>query len=222
MNETEMLKLESVVRRIAPTVKPSSDFVWTAAPALQIIDCVLSLNRNYDAMVAPRVRAFATRFPSVQSCADLRALIDSFESPYAFAIDALRYDHLDRANALSGIVDYLRRVQLDYDGDTEALRLRKWAISVSPKDFKCTKVKWFGIAGFQYMRMLFGAETTKPDRRIKDFVRDAIGRDVNEQEAVTMLELVGARTGLSIRWLDFAIWEDASRTKHCCVPPSSP
>ena len=50
-------------------------------------------------------------------------------------------------------------------------------------------------------------ETVKPDVHILRFVAGAIGRPVNELEAVEALEEVAKRLGLSPRTLDWSIWE---------------
>ena len=39
-----------------------------------VIDCVLSLNRNYDDMVVPRVMQFEANHPTVTSVADFRVI----------------------------------------------------------------------------------------------------------------------------------------------------
>jgi len=51
-------KLVAAVRQLAPTIARSADEAWKQSPALCVIDCVLSLNRNYDGFVIPRLQEF--------------------------------------------------------------------------------------------------------------------------------------------------------------------
>jgi hypothetical protein len=58
--------------------------------------------------------------------------------------------------------------------------------------------------------MLFGAQTTKPDRHIKQFVAEVIGRPVSDMNALLLLEKAAERTQLPLREVDAAIWHERS------------
>jgi hypothetical protein len=60
-----------------------------------------------------------------------------------------------------------------------------WA---GPGDYLSVAARGFGLAGFQYLRMLFGAQTTKPDIHIIRFVSTIIGRKVTDVQALYLLE----------------------------------
>jgi hypothetical protein len=49
------------------------DYSWSN-PALNVIDCVLSLNRKYDTFVRPRIDLFVKNHPDIKSLEDLRKL----------------------------------------------------------------------------------------------------------------------------------------------------
>src|SRR5882762_7142164 len=100
-------RLRDALRRDFPSVVPSTDRAWSRAPALRVIDCVLSLNRNYDRFVVPRLDAFERQFPRVITTYQLRDLIASHESPDALVQDALNYKHADRAQTLCEVVDHI-------------------------------------------------------------------------------------------------------------------
>jgi hypothetical protein len=72
-------------------------------------------------------------------------------------------------------------------------------------------VPGFGLGGFQYLRMLFGAQTTKPDVHIIRFVSEAIGRKIADIKALYLLERAAKQAGLPIRELDITIWETGAR-----------
>lgn len=84
-------QLAAALRRDFADVRPSSDRAWTRAPALRVVDCVLSLNRRYDGFVVPRLDYLERAYPSLGTVRQLRELIDAFPSQAAFVRDALRY-----------------------------------------------------------------------------------------------------------------------------------
>jgi len=71
----------------------------------------------------------------------------------------------------------------------------------------------FGLSGFQYLRMLFGADTTKPDRHIRSFVEKCIGAQVSDWRALQLMEHAAKRVGRSLREVDHAIWESYARSE---------
>ncbi len=220
MEVRDFEKLAHAVQRDFAGLEPGKDPVWTAPPAVRILDCVLSLNRNYDRFVVPRIAAFVARFPEVRESTDLIAKMESYPTPAVFLEDALTYRFPRCADTLRGVAEYVARVQRGLSGTTELERLEMWSRSVGPRDYRLVGVKGFGLAGFQYLRMLFGAETTKPDVHIKRYVSETAGRTVSDIEALELLEAAGSRAGVSIRWLDVAIWE--SRARPGCATGGAP
>jgi hypothetical protein len=209
---TEIDKLAQVLKERYGHIADLESRGWPH-PSLNVLNCLLSLNRRYDTFARPRVEAFAEHHPNITELIQLRSLIDSYESPAQFSIRELDYDYSDWAQMLWGVVEYLINVQQGYEGSSEYERLQRWATSVTPKDADSVGVRGFGIAGFQHLRVLFGAQTTKPDRHIKDFVSEVVGRRVSERTAIDLLEQAAQRAGLPIRGIDKAIWEERARGK---------
>jgi hypothetical protein len=108
---------------------------------------------------------------------------------------------------LRGVVKYLLAAQAKQTGESEWERLRAWARSVKPGGYRAVSVRGFALAGFQYLRMLFGVQTTKPDIYIIRFVSQVVGRKVNDVAAVTLLEAAAEKAGLPLREVDGAIWD---------------
>ena len=204
-------RLRFALRRDFPDSGSSSDRAWSRAAALRVIDCVLSLRRNYDRFLVPRLDAFEKRFPRVTSSSQLRALIDSYESPAAFAKDALDYNDAQRAVTLSRVVDYVLSIAGPSDSDSELQRLRTWAEQAPPELHKALGIRGFGLAGWQYLRMLFGANTTKPDVHICRYVANAVGHEVTALQALHLLEDAVRNTSMSLRDMDTTIWEHSAR-----------
>ena len=89
---------------------------------------------------------------------------------------------------------------------TDLGALQGWAVASTADDF-VGHIKGLGTAVYHGLVMRLGVETVKPDVHILRFVSDAIGRPVNELEAVEALEQVAKRLGFSARTLDWSIWE---------------
>jgi hypothetical protein len=209
MNDSD--RLAAALRRDFADIRMSSDPAWSRAPALRVVDCVFSLNRRYDEFVVPRLDSLKREYPSLSTIRQLRELIDSFPSPAVFMRDALRYRDVARAQVLSDVVHFLLRMGVGTPGASDLERLKQWALLAHPADYRSLGIRGFGIAGFQYLRMLFGASTTKPDVHIRRYVAAAVGRPVSDVQALTLMEDAAARAGVPLRDADTTIWEHAAR-----------
>lgn len=204
-------QLLTALRRDFGCIRSSSDRAWSRAPALRVVDCVLSLNRRYDSFVVPRLDRLALDYPLLVSVSQLRELVDSFPSPAAFVRDALRYCDAPRARVLSKVVDFLLGASAVTAGSSELERLEWWARRSHPAEYRSLGIRGFGLAGFQYLRMLFGANTTKPDVHVRRYVHRAVGHPVSDLQALILLEDAAARDGIRVRDADTTIWERAAR-----------
>jgi hypothetical protein len=207
---TDSEQLAALLRRDFPNLVPTDNPAWSRAPALRVIDCVLSLNRDYNQFVVPRLDAFEGRFPAVETVLQLRSLIKSYKSLAAFANDALDYNDPGRAATLRGIVEYLVRTALGGHGP-ETDQLNTWAEHARPQDYLVVQIPGFGLAGFQYLRMLFGANTTKPDVHVSRYVASAVGHPVSDVQALLLLEDAGNLGGVPLRDIDPTMWETSAR-----------
>lgn len=204
-------RLVNALQSRFPSPPPATAEGWGGNNALNVLDCVLSLNRYYEKVVKPRVEEFARNNPDVRTVAELARMISSYNSPADFTVAALRYKDVRRAETIAGVVQYLLDIERDFAGSTENERLRAWAEWARPGDFAFTGVRGFGLAGFQYLRLLFGANTAKPDRWICKFVNDSVGRKVGPVEALYLLERAAKRANFCLRDIDSAIWNEAAR-----------
>lgn len=197
---------EAMVRDLAGRPEPD----WSSAarpPAARVIDCVLSLRRNYKSVVLPRVECFCREHPGVTSCADLVHAIGNAPSPRDYMRRVLRIDSPTKSKTLLGVAEYLVDIQQRFEGTTEEDRLRAWANWARPGDYLMLGVSGFGLAGFQYLRMLFGADTAKPDVHIIRYVSKVLGRQVSDIHALYILERAAVLAGQSLRRLDGLVWE---------------
>jgi hypothetical protein len=196
---------------LAGGIRPLLDPAWARPIPVRVVDCVLSLRRNYDRFVVPRVESLMRAHPELDTMAQLEALMASYPSPAAFVQTALRYNHADRARILSEVVRFVSGLVQGVPAAGEAASLERWAVTAKPEDYGLLNIKGFKLAGYQYLRMLFGAQTTKPDKHIIDFVSESVGRRVSDVEALVLLEAAAAREQLPLRDVDTSIWEVRAR-----------
>ena len=208
---TDTKTLASRLQQDFPEVKPSVDRAWSRAPALRVVDCVLSLRRNYDRFVVPRLDGFESRFPETRSVRALRDQIDSYPQPEEFVRQALDYRDADRARILDEVVDRVLEFAAASAGTSELERLEHWASQAHPDGYKVRRIRGFALAGYQYLRMLFGANTTKPDVHICRYVSRCVGHTVSDLEALALLEGASTISGVRLRDLDTTIWETSAR-----------
>jgi hypothetical protein len=192
-------------------IPPAKEFEGWFVPALDVLDCVLSLNRSYDRFCLPRVTKFANEHPKITTLEGLLKLIQSYPTPLDFSVKELNYRDERRAATLVGVLKALLQAQKAFKHSEETSRLKAWAHSVKPTDYAEFGVRGFGLSGFQYLRMLFGVQTVKPDVHICRFVSDAVGRRVGDEEALVLMEAAGEELDWPLSRLDYAIWDRAAR-----------
>lgn len=202
-----------VLRSMFPGGSPQFRLDNWPCPALNVLDCVLSLNRNYKHFCKPKVAKFADTHQEVQSLDELLRLIERHKTPLEFSQKELEYNDKRRAGVLVGVTKYLISAQEIFDGETEMRRLGRWAVSVTSRDYKTPGVPGFALSGFQYLRILFGADTAKPDVHIRRFASEAVGRKIGDEKALALLEAAAARLGWSLCAVDHEIWETRAEKK---------
>ena len=202
------------LRRLESSIRPSADRAWRRVVALRVIDCVLSLNRNYDSFVVPSLDQFERKTPEIRTVADLSGLIARYKSAADFVAQCLDYRDDSRSATLAKVVDWLVKVADGGDYDTQKSNLEHWAANAKPDDHFHLGIAGFGLGGFQYLRMLFGANTTKPDIHIQRYVASCVGHRVSDIQALILLEAAAVEAGVSLRDLDTTIWERLARGKR--------
>lgn len=172
---------------------------------LVCLDSVLSINRKYYNFVVPRITYFQNKYPNIIRLKDLIELID------AVGINGFKecwnYNHPDRVKILHNLCNRLIEISNLYEGRNELLSLRKWASQSSVSDYNDFNVAGIGFTTFQYIRMLLGANTVKPDVHIKNKISEIIGRKVNDKYAVELFEKACDELKLDITDFEHYIWQ---------------
>lgn len=212
--EADVVAVATRLKQLSPNIPGfgSVDPAWARPPAVLVIDCVLSLNRNYDTFLVPRLKTFMGNHPETQRITDLAKLMASYPTPHAFVQQELNYKHESRARTLQAVVDFVCQiVEGTQTIQEEKEILKQWAILAKPSDYQTLNIRGFGIAGFQYLRMLFGADTTKPDVHIIGFLSELLNRRISAVEALRLLEAASESVGLSVRDVDTYVWQIRAR-----------
>lgn len=111
-------------------------------------------------------------------------------------------NHWTRASPLRGLVAYFGSINV-----TSQEALTGWARhSDFARDFE-GKVPGLGFAVYQWLVMRQGVETVKPDVHLRRFLTSIIGRDLPDEELVSVLEKAAPVLGLKAYELDWRIWE---------------
>ncbi len=176
--------------------------------ALICIDAVLSINRRYDSFVKPRVERFAQCYPEITRLEQLQDLIA--QHGYEDFHVVWNYRHPERVRLLHQLVDWFitYRQTTTFEADLDAMK--HWAVHAPLANLGVTGIKGIGFATAQYIRMMLGVSTIKPDRHIKHAIRDGLGHSLSNVQVVELAELAARRLGVPVNALDYAIWEKYS------------
>ena len=210
--ETDVATVATEIAEFASDLPSPEDLVNRRPTAIKVIDCVLSLRRNYDKFVIPRLKNFRNKHPDIQQINDLVHLMANYPTPDAFMISELNHNSKVKPKMLQEVVKFVYQIVEGTQAiEEEKEILKQWAIQAKPQDYQTLNIRNFAIAGFQYLRMLFGADTTKPDVHIIGFLEEILNRSVSRVEAPPLLEAACEREGVSVRAVDKYIWNRRAR-----------
>jgi hypothetical protein len=201
LDERELKKLEARCRTVPIT---ENEYVAT-----DFVEALLETVMDYQNSTTTVQRAGkyfeAHVWDEIRTLDDLERVLTRFptdkDGDDALAQYLWGYHHWRRARELRGLVVYFRERDI-----TDLDSLRAWATTSTEKDF-VGHIKGLGPTVYQGLVMRVGVETVKPDIHILRFVGGAIGHPVNERDAVSSLEEVAQRLGVSPRTLDWSLWE---------------
>lgn len=185
-------------------------------PVLICLDAVLSINRRYYSFVVPRIKHFQKTYPNICTLQQISTLIQDLG--YEGFCVVWKYKHIARVRTLDHLVtkfiNYAKEI-----GETDDLTAMKiWARESSVTDYKNFGVPGIGLATFQYLRMMLGVSTVKPDVHIKRAVSDALKRPVSDIEAIILIEKASEAMGLPATLVDHNLWRhfafDASKDRN--------
>ena len=83
----------------------------------------------------------------------------------------------------------------------------KVASNSSINDYNYFNVPDIGFATFQYIRILFGANTVKPNVHIKNKISEVVGRKLNDKYTVELFESACNELKLNTSDIEYYIWK---------------
>jgi hypothetical protein len=172
-------------------------------PAISVIDVVLAANRNYNKVVAPNVKRIEKT--DLNSIDDLKVMLSS--KPIEEFYEFWGHKDLKKYNTLNSIIDAVDVIKEMYPNQkTEYDYINQWAINVDINNFKSDpigKISNIGVATIQHLRMAFGAETIKPDQRVKEVLEYEFGLEkMNDIKIINVMEQIAKIVNLSVLAID--------------------
>ena len=213
--QERITKIIARIREIAPDPLRRDKTVLDHTPAVKVINSVLSLGMDYRRVIEPKLDAFQDKNPDVRQVTELAAFIKDYETPIDFLSNEFNYKpkpkSIRKANAINSICEKLCGIINASPSVSEEDAIRQWALQAKPEGYRVWKIKEFRLTGFQWLRVLFGADTSKPDRRILNFLSDTLNEkfpdsDKKKLEAVDLIEEASAHSEFSARDIDRIIW----------------
>ena len=160
-NNTDIIKLEEYIVSLAIQPKSSAAEYEYTNPVLALVDTVLSINRKYDSFVKPRIELIKnTRIDSFDS------LRQELEKGDEYFISLWNYNHPQRIELLRNLLAYFIDYKNNNNIKTDLETLRTWGEESSVEKYSNWNIKGIAFTTYQYLRMLCGADTVKPDIHI--------------------------------------------------------
>ena len=210
--DNELQKVIDHISQIPITERFEESSFGYDNPAYICIDAVLSIRRQYFAFVVPRIDYFKENNSDIDSLISLLSLIE--EKGYKGFQKVWNYNHPERVEILENLIRQFLAYNEKNNYQDELKAMKNWALSTSPNDYRYFGVPGIGMATFQYLRMLCGAQTVKPDVHIKNAINLALDRQVSDIEAIVFIELASQELDLPTSVLDHNIW------RHYAEKPS--
>jgi hypothetical protein len=156
-------------------------------PGLALLTVVLSANRNYAKHVEPRVNKLKSD-NKILSIKDLEKQLDNRKSFFNY----INYHDDKKYNTLQNLISAINLKLYPKYGSSikEYDLLNKWAqdVDLINLDEDPLRIRNFGLASIQHLRMIFGVNTCKPDQRVLEVFKNEFGVKLTQIEAVIWIE----------------------------------
>jgi len=203
-NNNDIEKIKKFIKSISTTSNPQNSLGNYPNAVLVCIDAVLSINRKYYKFVVPRITYFQDNYSNITTLKELLNLIK--EKGIEGFSECWNYKHDARVEILYSLVNRLIEIKDKYNANTEIESLRIWAKESLPNDYKNFNVNGIGLATYQYIRMMLGASTIKPDVHIKRTISNILNRNVSDIESINLFEQACKKLKVDTATIDHNLW----------------
>lgn len=169
-------------------------------PFLIIADAVLSINRQYNTFVKPRIELLKIKFNEINNLDEIYEFICS-RGKEEF-MNLWNYNHLQRVELLIEIIKFFIEYRKENNFGDDLKAMKHWAHSK-----KELPIRGIGFKTNQYLRMMLGVSTVKPDVHLHRAVKEAVSKKVSDKEVVSIIESAANKLNLEATSLDHAIWK---------------
>ena len=119
-----------------------------------------------------------------------------------------------RVKTLENLVNRYMAYANEINEANDLVAMKDWAQKSSVMDYEKFGVNGIGLATFQYLRMMLGVSTVKPDVHIKRAVSSALSRRVADLEAIWLVEKASEEMGLPATLVDHNLWRNFASDAH--------
>jgi len=217
-----MAQLEDVVERFADKSsyrENAEKFLnlnrWTGDdPVLLLADAAgTTTGQNYFDQVKPSVEKFRDRFLKT-------GRVNSFESLSQFDEENEELKNIFEARRKRHVLLKGADLFTEVDRTDDLVRLQEWANNADPHNYSQDpfgSIRGVGLRTFQYLRMIAGVDTVKPDIQVKRFV-EAVSEATDDpsldassdQRVLESCGRISSQTGYRMIELDQIAWWEFS------------
>ncbi|MBK3338649.1 hypothetical protein [Burkholderia pseudomallei] len=172
--------------------------------AIAIMDVVLAANRDYNRAVKGHVDKMCERYDRL-TLKQLRAKVNAAGSASEFK-KVWGHDDARKFEILRALLKtFIARLGRLDTADDDFKVISEWArttdVSTKAQD-PVGQIKGVGIATFQHLRMTFGIDTVKPDRRVKEVLEREFGLRLSDRQSILAIEEMAKVTGYTSLLID--------------------
>lgn len=205
VNDTDLDKLVAYLSQIPIINRAPIEYSYTN-PVIICLDAVLSINRNYDAQVSPRLAFFKNHYPNLKTLQELLNLIT--QHGRAGFQQVWDYKHPQRVDILENLVKKFI-VYGEQIGETDNLKaMQHWAKNATIEKYKEFGVKGVGINTYQYLKILLGVPAARSDVNTKIGISQALNKEITDPYVIIQLiESASQKMGKSTNLLGHSLWQ---------------
>lgn len=202
--EEDLNKLKKFISKVEIKSDNNNNLGTYQNAVLICLDAVLSINRQYYRFVVPRISYFQENYSDIDSLEKLLRVLEN-EKIIGFS-KYWNYKHDERTKTLYNLTKKMIVIADNYKYLNELEALKTWAKEVTPVDYKAFNVPGIGLATFQYIRMMLGAKTVKPDVHIKRIVSHVLNKKINDINTITLFEKACNELKLNTAAVEHSLW----------------